>query len=217
MGPATASTVPGDGLTLLEVQRVRSYPRISRSTVTRPVGTRVALAEECVARIPSAFRSRKCGVRSVGLLAGIVPLCVEHLQVVRGTVPNAWRRSLDHVAPVSVQPKRDDPRATRVVYVNTTGPGVVYYIGDPPSQRVKIGTSTKLPQRFTDIRKKFPGAVLLAVEPGHFELEQARHAQFPGLRCIQRGEREWFRKAPELMEHVNSVRREHGDPARYLS
>jgi hypothetical protein len=104
---------------------------------------------------------------------------------------------------------------TKIVYVPTSSPNVVYYMGDPASQTVKIGTSTNFRKRLIGIRAKFPDIVLLAVEPGHFTLESLRHDQFSELRIVQRGQREWFRKAPELMDHVNEIRRQYGDPKLY--
>lgn len=95
----------------------------------------------------------------------------------------------------------------------TTGDGlaVVYYIGDPDAQLVKIGTSTALKKRLTTIRKTRPRALLLATEPGAYGVEAQRHSQFRAAQQISAaGEREWFRKTPLLMEHVAQLRSEHG-------
>ncbi|WP_368660301.1 GIY-YIG nuclease family protein [Verrucosispora sp. NA02020] len=92
---------------------------------------------------------------------------------------------------------------------------VVYYIGDPPTQHVKIGTTIDLTRRFSRLRINRPGIKLLAVEPGDHRLEARRHRQFEHLRVVKRGqggEIEWFRKAPELMEFIGGRRFKHGDP-----
>lgn len=135
------------------------------------------------------------GLRALPPLAGLVALCAEHRHQVEAAVK-----------PVAV---------TEIVYVHTASPAVVYYVGDPPSQCVKIGTTTRLMARLGAIRERFPQARLLAVEPGHYALERQRHAQFRELAVVQRGQREWFRKAPALMNHVNAVRAEWGDPDLY--
>lgn len=74
------------------------------------------------------------------------------------------------------------------------GPGVIYYVrfGD----KVKIGTTTNLRQRMASI----PHDEILATEPGSYELEKIRHAQFGELRHTKRGE--WFRYEGSLIEHV---------------
>jgi len=79
---------------------------------------------------------------------------------------------------------------------------IVYYIrhGDT----IKIGT-TKMPaRRFGDL---MPDEIL-AFEPGAGRQEKLRHRQFRHLR--RRGE--YFRIAPELLEHIRQIRQVHGDP-----
>lgn len=88
---------------------------------------------------------------------------------------------------------------------------VVYYLGDPESQLVKIGTSTRLKQRVSDLRKFRPRLILLATEPGTYPLETRRHRQFSALsEALPTGETEWFRKAPLLMRFVGEIRLEYG-------
>jgi hypothetical protein len=92
-------------------------------------------------------------------------------------------------------------------------PSFVYYVGDPDSQLIKIGTSTGINTRLSAIRKRRPGALLLAAEPGSYSAESLRHREFAEIRKpLATGEREWFRKEPLLMRHVNEVRAKYGIP-----
>jgi hypothetical protein len=97
--------------------------------------------------------------------------------------------------------------------VRTVPTAVVYYIGDPATQQVKIGCTTRMSLRFAAIANQRPGAVLLAIEPGFMDREHQRHRQFAHLRVTHHGgNREWYRKAPDLMEWINEARRQYGDP-----
>lgn len=118
---------------------------------------------------------------------GSVPLCVDHHREV--------------VAAVQGSVAAETPLV----------PDVVYYIGDPDSQLVKIGTSSNLRVRLSDLRVRRPRALLLACEPGSHRVETKRHRQFATLaEPLPSGEREWFRKAPILMEHVGQMRHAYG-------
>lgn len=79
---------------------------------------------------------------------------------------------------------------------------VVYYMrfGD----RIKIGTTTDLPQRLGAV----PHDELLAVEPGGNGTERSRHAQFRSAHA----HREWFHVTPELLGHCSALRQKHGQP-----
>ncbi len=89
---------------------------------------------------------------------------------------------------------------------------VVYYLGDPASQLVKIGTTTKLRQRLRTIRQRgWPRAVILATEPGGHAEEHVRHLEFRRFRAeLGTTEREWFYKDVLLMKHVNETRHRYG-------
>ena len=88
---------------------------------------------------------------------------------------------------------------------------VVYYLGDPDTQLVKIGTSTALRSRIQTISVCRPRLLLLATEPGTYPLERRRHRQFKTLnQPLSNGETEWFRKAPMLMDHIGDLRRDYG-------
>lgn len=88
-------------------------------------------------------------------------------------------------------------------------PSVVYYLGEPTSQTVKIGTTTNLRSRVGALRAGHPGLLLLATEPGSYPLERRRHWQFRASR-VGSASKEWFRKTPQLMDHVAQVRAAHG-------
>lgn len=85
------------------------------------------------------------------------------------------------------------------------GRQVVYYLRS--GLYIKIG-------RTGDVRRRMyhyqPGVELVALEPGGYELEQQRHAEFEHLRV---GQREWFSAGPELVAHVVGIRESHGVPA----
>jgi hypothetical protein len=82
--------------------------------------------------------------------------------------------------------------------------GVVYYFlfGD----RIKIGFTTGLRSRALSV----PNDEVLAAEPGTYSLERSRHAEFGHL--LIPGQREWFAKDPELLEHAALIREDNGDP-----
>lgn len=98
----------------------------------------------------------------------------------------------------------------------------VYYLGDPPSQTVKIGATKNLKSRISTFRCHLPQVRLLAVEPGYIYTEQKRHATFADLRILNAahagydGSTEWFRKDVRLMDHISRLRRRFGDPADVL-
>jgi len=91
-------------------------------------------------------------------------------------------------------------------------PAVVYYIGDPDTQLVKIGATTRLHQRFGQLALTRPKLKLLAVEPGYVDMERQRHREFQKWRVKGRSGREWFHRNDVLMEHVRKLRQQYGDP-----
>lgn len=79
---------------------------------------------------------------------------------------------------------------------------VVYYLRF--QDRIKIGTTTDLTQRLSNI----PHDRLLAIEPGGRHLEHERHAQFADAHAY----REWFHPTTDLLEHIDTVLMQHGNP-----
>lgn len=94
---------------------------------------------------------------------------------------------------------------------------VVYYLGDPPTQLVKIGTTMRLPARFRELSRVRPELKLLAVEPGSRILESRRHHEFRHHQARVPGEVEWFHKVDRLMAHITRVRLTFGDPFEHYS
>lgn len=135
--------------------------------------------------------------RPVVEVIATMPMCSEHRAAVHTEV---LRRpeTADHTAVRTEQVRRSAPQS------------VVYYLGDPDSQLVKIGTSTKLKARLAVIRMPRPKVLLLATEPGTYTTENTRHRQFRSHQAPLPGEREWFRKTPLLMEHIARLRSTHG-------
>lgn len=79
---------------------------------------------------------------------------------------------------------------------------VVYYVR--AGRIVKIGCTTDMVER---MRALIPDEVL-ATEPGSFDLERQRHHEFRHLALGG----ELFTLAPDLREHIDRLRAEHGAP-----
>lgn len=82
--------------------------------------------------------------------------------------------------------------------------GVVYYMrfGD----RVKIGYTSDLHARALEV----PNDEVLAAEPGGYETERKRHLQFAEFKVP--AFKEWFRLDRTLSDHIDDIRKRHGDP-----
>lgn len=85
---------------------------------------------------------------------------------------------------------------------------VVYYVrlGD---NHIKIGTTGRLSERMAELRVA-NSQNLLAAEPGSTDVERQRHRKFQWLKYRRR--REDFAETAKLIEHIDSVRAEWGDP-----
>src|ERR1039458_2410411 len=97
----------------------------------------------------------------------------------------------------------------------TVHPPLVYYA--MRDGLIKIGTTTQIRRRLAaqGIDE------LLAVEPGSFDLETERHAQFAEHKLSRRrgtgrgrgsGPAEWFRPGGDLMAHIEALRAIHPLP-----
>lgn len=82
--------------------------------------------------------------------------------------------------------------------------GVIYYIRS--GGHIKIGWTSDLAKR---MRAYPPDTTLLAVEPGTRKDENRTHKRFAHL--LTHG-REWFPLAPQILEHIDRVKAEHGEP-----
>lgn len=79
---------------------------------------------------------------------------------------------------------------------------IVYYV--QVGEHIKIGFTTNLKTRMNSYP---PSRRLLATEPGGLSQEHLRHRQFGAHLALGN---EWFRPAPELIEHINELRRAAG-------
>ena len=84
----------------------------------------------------------------------------------------------------------------------TDGVEVVYYLRFTDGL-VKIGTSRQALERLAKHRRTKGDVEVLAVEFGGRDLERQRHEQFAHLRPTRH---EHFTPAPELMDHIESLR-----------
>lgn len=87
--------------------------------------------------------------------------------------------------------------------------GHVYFLLS--DNAVKIGWTSDLEQR---MKSYSPGTKILAVMPGTRKDETRMHRKFAHLRTNRR---EWFAYAPQVMEEVDRIVKEHGDPPRNLN
>lgn len=130
------------------------------------------------------------------------PICVEHAaQVLRhlaGYIRDFNKDPLlrmlaydftksDQVTERAMQAWRERPEET------------VYYLR--VGKLIKIGYTTNLKNR---LRSYPPDTKVLATEPGGANLENRRHGEF--VAHLRHG-KEWFAPAPELIEHINRLRK----------
>lgn len=87
--------------------------------------------------------------------------------------------------------------------------GFVYYI--QIGAHLKIGFSKDVRRR---MRSYPPESKLLAIEPGDKDLERSRHRQFKA--SLTHG-REWFTPTVDLIEHIETVVKQHGEPPRSMA
>jgi hypothetical protein len=85
---------------------------------------------------------------------------------------------------------------------------VVYYVRLGPD-RIKIGYTARFNERMGSLRV-YDEANILAVEPGNRKVEKRRHYQFADLRIHTH--REDFQPASDLLNHIEQVRSEYGEP-----
>jgi hypothetical protein len=128
-----------------------------------------------------------------------VPLCNVHLRHA------AWDYQEKIIDPLKYgdEGRPPDPPAPK------SSPAVYYIRMD---RRIKIGTTTNLKLRMSAFHAQ-PDQ-LLAIEPGDQTHEHKRHKQFAHLRL---GRTELFEIAPDLTDHVATVRGMFGDPLVFLT
>lgn len=135
-------------------------------------------------------------------VVGDVPLCLLHRSRIAKELSIKPRPVMTLLPEATIQPEAK--------FIGDFE-SITYYAGDPDTSLVKIGTTMCLFKRLTQLRRIRPRLLLLATEPGNEDVERERHRQFRSLRNpLPNGEREWFRKAPILMEYVGHVRLRYG-------
>lgn len=138
-----------------------------------------------------------------------IPLCYEHANRVWAYVDQAESTAEKDQAKAGLDAALEFDRANgarssrdEADYRNRkrnrlTEPGEVYYL--LVGELVKIGFTANLESR---LKQYPPNAILLTRHPGTMTLEADMHNRFK--RHLAKG-REWFRQAPELMEHIQGV------------
>ena len=175
-----------------------------------------------------------CGKRQI---PGGVKLCDDHAQMFLDALKpagNVWinRRTLDQLRRESdaYRSEREQnrplerrikeleaevkeltalpPRARRKQAAQVEHGHIYFLLSD---NLVKIGWASDLDAR---LKAYSPGARLLAVMPGTKQDEGRMHKKFGDLKTNRR---EWFTYHPRVMEEVERIVREHGQPPRELN
>jgi hypothetical protein len=129
------------------------------------------------------------------------PICVKHLGILHGFA----KQMLDLHAGTPVPPPNPTAGYPTPIPVGVVPNGEgVYYLRC--NSLIKIGCSQNLPKRIAN----YPaGTPVLAVERGGYKMEQRRLTRFAEARAIRR---EYFHPAPELLAHINQIRKAAGAP-----
>lgn len=167
----------------------------------RPVGS--VTWRRCGARLSPGQRVCADCEDAIVQESAIAPVTSEDIAahiVEAEAAPARARREQAAAAAAERAARRRDAEASSVVYYVRLG-----------TNHIKVGTTEHLAERMVALRVVNPDD-LLAVEPGGYDLEAARHRQFDRWRW--RSRREDFAEAPELVEHMAAVRAENGNPWR---
>lgn len=125
------------------------------------------------------------------------PICLKHAalayQFVVGRIPDTGPEFAVAALSALVESQTASHATPEVV------DAVIYYMQVGPF--IKIGTTTTLARR---LRSYPPDSVLLAIEPGGYDVERARHHQFNADRAAGR---EWFRPSEALSTHIEYLQR----------
>jgi len=84
----------------------------------------------------------------------------------------------------------------------TKGMDIVYYLRRSDGA-IKIGTTNRPLIRLAEHKRRGDVTEVLAIEFGGRDLERQRHLEFAHLRI---GQHEHFTAAPDLMEHISTLR-----------
>lgn len=183
---APASTGPGRGR--LEGVDVADYSALSDCTVQTAAG------DFC---------------RAASLDDSPFPICEQHAQeLFTHMARSLGLAGLTHQAMVDYLAPSPEARAAAAVRQEARADlqqeaSQVYYI-EMPSGRIKIGYTTNMTLRLTNLR--VPSTAILATEPGGPDLERQRHKEFAKFRHGR-----WeFEPDITLLAHAQRVRNQHG-------
>lgn len=159
----------------------------------------------------SVFAMKRCTWQNCAevLRDARIPLCYKHSQRVWAYVDHYESEAERELARKGLQSKLEVDAAAEAAgdaaeaayreryRGKKTEPGDIYYLrmGD----LVKIGFTTSLDRR---LKEYPPNAELLTQHPGTLQLESEIHSKF--RRYLALG-REWFKRDPVLMRHIESV------------
>lgn len=80
---------------------------------------------------------------------------------------------------------------------------MIYFIATADRSRIKIGTTTRLTTRLTNLSTKHgKGLEVVAVIDGSYDEERELHRRFAHLRALDAPGREWFVGGLELLEFI---------------
>lgn len=144
------------------------------------------------------------GCRQYALADEMQKFCMAHLTIItfHGWRDDSVRRKVIDMG--GDRPKRDRPPRKQPV----TDGHVYFLLSD---NLVKIGWTGDVDRRLSEYG---PGARILAVMPGTRKDEGWMHRKFSDLRTNRR---EWFSYHPRVMEEVERIVTEHGEPPRDLN
>lgn len=145
---------------------------------------------DCQRAVPADFPTDVCEMHALMITAVMLERGGAAVRRLRSMYTPGYVRRLD----TDEQPKPP-------MFVDDA-PVVVYYVrhGD----QVKIGTTHSLVNRLRQIRHD----ALLAIEPGHYDLEKLRHWQFAENRL----DGEWFALDADLEDHIAHIVEMYGEP-----
>ena len=131
------------------------------------------------------------------------PICLKHASEVYGFLRGRMGEVVDNREAMlerasSLLERIAESRAEREEF-KPDRVGRVYYVQVGPL--IKIGFTERLAARIASYP---PNSRLLASETGDYNLEYRRHEQFRHLLAERN---EWFRPAPDLLDHINAIRR----------
>ncbi len=156
--------------------------------ITRPISTTCTAStnidEFCGAPVPSDSPVSMCGkhlMRAFRFCEGLLDKALER----------RYSRSDVFNHPHLADERRDSIQRSYVVYYAR-----IY-------GKIKIGTTgCRIEKRMAEIKAD----ALLATEPGHYEIERHRHAQFDHLKIRLPNRRsELFEPGPDLLEHIDRL------------